>query len=51
MVHEYGLWEIIKRVEIALGILRKNDSFLLEGDTSERSITHKLLEYFFFPDC
>jgi len=52
MVHEYGLGEIIKHVEIALEILRKNDSFLFEGDTSERSITHKLAEYLQrqFPD-
>lgn len=37
--------EIKKKVNIAIDILFKNDSFLLEKDVNERSISHKLAEY------
>jgi hypothetical protein len=49
---EYTEKEIKEKVEIALGILLKNDAFLLEHDVNERSISHKLAEYLqqLFPD-
>jgi len=52
MSYDYPEEEIRKRVKIALGVLRKNDSFLLESDANERSIAHKLAEYLQkqFPD-
>ena len=37
--------EIKKKVNIAIDILFKNDSFLLENNVNERSISHKLAEY------
>jgi hypothetical protein len=36
---------IEKKVCIALETLRRNDSFLLEANTNERTISHKLAEY------
>ncbi|MBP6731086.1 MAG: hypothetical protein KA149_03450 [Chitinophagales bacterium] len=36
---------IIEKIEIAIDALLSNDSWLLEKDLSERSITHKLAEY------
>ena len=42
---KYEHEEIKKKVNIAIDILFKNDSFLLENDVNERSITHKLAEY------
>ncbi|GIU70712.1 MAG: hypothetical protein KatS3mg003_0191 [Candidatus Nitrosocaldaceae archaeon] len=55
MVHECidkDMKEIKDRVKIALRILFKNDSFLLEHDVHEISIAHKLAEYLqiLFPD-
>jgi hypothetical protein len=49
---EYTEPEIKAKVEIALGMLLKNDAFLLEHDVNERSISHKLAEYLqqLFPD-
>jgi hypothetical protein len=48
----YEKEEIEYKIKIALGILFKNDSFLLEKDVNERSISHKLAEYLQeqFPD-
>ena len=50
---EYSKPEIEQKVLIAISVLRKNDSFLLENAAHERSITHKLAEYlqFQFPEC
>jgi len=44
--------EIIRRVKIAIGILFKNDCYLLESGVHERTISHKLAEYLQiqFPD-
>jgi hypothetical protein len=44
--------EIKKHLHIALGLLFKNDAFLLEHSAHERSIAHKLAEYLQqqFPD-
>ena len=42
---QYELDEIKKKINIAIDILFKNDSFLLEKDVNERSISHKLAEY------
>jgi hypothetical protein len=42
---KYELEEIKEKVNIAIDILFKNDSFLLENDVNERSISHKLAEY------
>ncbi|MGD0080829.1 MAG: hypothetical protein ABSB80_09320 [Methanoregula sp.] len=44
--------EICQRVNIAIGILFKNDIFLLTNGVHERSISHKLAEYLqtLFPD-
>lgn len=52
MGYNYSTDEIKKKVRISLGILFKNDSFLLENDTNERSVAHKLAEYLQmqFPD-
>jgi len=52
MRYDYPEEEIRKRARIALGVLQKNDSFLLKGDVHERSIAHKLGEYLQeqFPD-
>ena len=43
---------IQKYVKICLGMLYKNDGFLLENMVHERSISHKLAEYLqdYFPD-
>jgi hypothetical protein len=48
----YGKEEIKYKIKIAPGVLFKNDSFLLEKDVNERSISHKLAEYLQeqFPD-
>ena len=48
----YSTNEIKKKFRIALQILLKNDSFLLEKSVNERTITHKLAEYlqFQFPN-
>jgi hypothetical protein len=52
MSYDYPEEEIRKRTRIALGVLQKNDSFLLKSDVHERSIAHKLAEYLQeqFPD-
>ena len=42
---KYEHEEIKKKVNFAIDILFKNDSFLLEKDVNERSISHKLAEY------
>jgi hypothetical protein len=42
---KYEREEIKKKVNIAIDILFKNDSFLLKYDVNERSISHKLAEY------
>jgi len=49
---DYSVQEIQKKVHITLGVLFKNDSFLLEAEVHERSIAHKLAEYLQdeFPD-
>lgn len=43
---DYSFEEIEKKVYVAIGVLFKNDLFLLENDVSERSVSHKLAEYF-----
>ena len=52
MSYEYSAKEIENRVAITLGVLLKNDSFLLQINASERSVSHKLGEYLQaqFPD-
>lgn len=52
MIHRYTDEKIKCKVEIAIGVLLKNDSFLLEAHISERSVSHKLAEYLQseFPD-
>jgi hypothetical protein len=49
---DYSIQEIQEKVHITLGILFKNDAFLLENVVHERSIAHKLAEYLQveFPD-
>lgn len=42
---EYSLKAVSRNVRISLGLLFKNDAFLLENGVHERSITHKLAEY------
>ena len=51
-MRKYKESEIKEKVEIALGMLLKNDVFLLQHDINERSISHKLAEYLqqLFPD-
>lgn len=51
-MRKYSELEVKEKVEIALGMLLKNDVFLLEHDVNERSISHKLSEYLqqLFPD-
>jgi phenylacetate-coenzyme A ligase PaaK-like adenylate-forming protein len=44
-MRKYTDSEIKEKVEIACGMLLKNDSFLLEHDVNERSISHKLADY------
>jgi len=48
----YDFKEIKQRVNVAVGVLFKNDSFLLEKGVNERSVSHKLAEYLQeqFPD-
>lgn len=41
----YKKEEIERKVATAIGVLFKNDAFLLENDVNERSISHKLAEY------
>ena len=41
----YTQEEIKKKVKVAIGVLWKNDSFLLKNDVNERSISHKFAEY------
>jgi len=52
MGYNYSIDEIKKKVKISLGILFRNDSFLLENGANERSVAHKLAEYLQiqFPD-
>ena len=52
MSYDYTEEEIRKRTRIALGILQKQDHFLLAERVHERSITHKLAGYLQdqFPD-
>jgi isocitrate dehydrogenase len=52
MAYNYPIDEIKKKVAVCLGIFFKNDSFLLQNDTNERTIAHKLAEYLQteFPD-
>lgn len=45
MIYKYTEEEIKNRVNIAIGVLFKNDSFLLENNVHERSIAYKLAEY------
>ena len=45
MMYKYQEEEIKNKVNIAIGVLFKNDSFLLENNVHERSIAHKLAEY------
>ena len=49
---EYTLEEVSQKVCVAIGVLFKNDSFLLENSVNERSISHKLVIYLEkqFPD-
>lgn len=48
----YSFEEINRKVNVAIGVLFKNDAFLLENDVNERSDSHKLAEYLQkqFPD-
>lgn len=48
----YSIDEIKKKVNVAIGVLLKNDAFLLKNDVNERSVSHKLAEYLqgHFPD-
>jgi len=50
--YDYPDDEIRERARIALGVLQKNDSFLLENEVNERAIAHKFAEYLQkqFPD-
>ncbi len=52
MMYKYNREDVANKIKIALGILFKNDYFLLENDVNERSISHKLAEYLqrLFPD-
>lgn len=52
MGYKYSSEKIKKKVKGAIGVLLKNDSFLLERGVNERSISHKLAEYLQaeFPD-
>jgi hypothetical protein len=49
---DYSVQKMQEKVHMTLGVLFKNDSFLLEADVHERSIAHKLAEYLQdeFPD-
>lgn len=52
MPYNYSSGEMKKGVEISLGVLFRNDSFLLQNNANERSVSHKLAEYLQtqFPD-
>jgi len=52
MCYKYSTVEIKEKIKVALGVLLKNDSFLLEKGVNERTMTHKLAEYLQtqFPD-
>jgi len=52
MAYEYQPQEIQKKVAISIGVLLRNDYFLLQSGASERSVSHKLAEYLQiqFPD-
>ncbi len=39
------LYQIKRRLDIAIEMLRVNDNYLLQNDVNERSITHKLAMY------
>lgn len=39
------LYQIKRRIDIAINLLRVNDNYLLKNDVNERSITHKLAVY------
>jgi hypothetical protein len=45
MVISYNDKEIIEKLNLAISILFKNDSYLLDVDANERSISHKLGVY------
>lgn len=45
MSYRYPEEEIKRKMNIAIGILFKNDSFLLGNSVNEHSIAHKLAEY------
>lgn len=51
-VMDYSIEEIKNKLDISIGILFKNDSFLLRYNANERSVSHKLVEYLQvqFPD-
>lgn len=51
-MRKYSELEVKEKLEIALGMLLKNDAFLLEHDVNECSSSHKLAEYLqqLFPD-
>ena len=48
----YSIDEINRKINVAIGILFKNDAYLLVNDVHERSVSHKLAEYLQgqFPD-
>lgn len=52
MPYGYSISQIKRAFHFALGVLKKNDDYLLEVKASERSIAHKLAEYLQdqFPD-
>ena len=52
MGYQYSTNEIKEKLKVSLGVLLKNDYFLLEKGVNERTITHKLAEYLQiqFPD-
>lgn len=45
MLYQYSNEEIKKNVQICLEELFKKDSFLIENEVNERSVSHKLAEY------
>ncbi len=51
-MQKYTEKEIKRKLEISVGMLFKNDAFLVENVVNERSISHKLAEYLqlLFPD-
>lgn len=52
MPYGYTIPQIKRAFHIALGVLKKNDDYLLKFKASERSVAHKLAEYLQdqFPD-